>query len=874
MDAGEISGPLAPGTRLGPYVVGTLLGAGGVGRVYRARDSRLDRDVALHVLHAHGAEFPEFEHEAKAVAALSHPNVVAIHDYGEAQGHRYLVSELLEGRTLREVLGAGPLPARRAIETALQIAHGLAAAHDKGILHLDLKPENVLITRDGRVKVLDLGVTRATATGADLGALGYRSPEQLSDEAVTAASDIFSFGAVFYEMLSGERAFAGESEAARRRAVLSEDPPPLSSTTSGMTSGLRQIVRRCLEKRPEERFQSARDVAFAIEAIANHGAVPAPEARPATRRGLRAIGTLAAALALLLAGGIIGQTLGSRSPPPTPQALPAVMLRTLTTSGRDTSPATSSDGRLIAFRSDRDGRGRIWLRQTASGDEGALTSGPDDFPRFSPDGASILFTRTHGSRFSLFRVPILGGEPRLVVDDASDADFSPDGETIAFIRWGPTTTQPQARLMVATADGSGAREVAKLDNRWRACPRFSPDGAHVAVTGPGQQPGTPSSVEIVPVAGGEPRRVPAASAVGYLSCVAWMSPHRIAYVQGESWVQNNPARIVDHDLATGVARYVPSSPSPSSTLDVIGESALLFEAWSAPLNLREARIGGTRRGRWLTRGMGVNRQPVYSPDGAWIVFSSNQGGNLDLWAVSPSSGAIRRLTDHPAEDWDPAFAPDGQLLWSSRRTGNFEVWRAAGDGSGAAQVTNDGVSAENPSATPDGWVVYASAHPSHAGVWKVRFDGSRATYLVRGGALPEASPDGRYVVYQTFLSPGRMEVGVLRIEDGAKVFEIIIDGRASTLSESLGRPRWMPDGRQIAFLGLSAGRHGVFVQDFVPGRDTRATRRALGGLDGDEATESFGISPDATRLVLARWAKNHSLMIATGVAGIGLSHSP
>jgi Tol biopolymer transport system component len=260
---------------------------------------------------------------------------------------------------------------------------------------------------------------------------------------------------------------------------------------------------------------------------------------------------------------------------------------------------------------------------------------------------------------------------------------------------------------------------------------------------------------------------------------------------------------------------------------------------------------------------------VYSPDGAWIVFSSNQSGNLDLWAVSPASGAIRRLTDHPAEDWDPAFTPDGQLLWSSNRTGNFEVWRAAADGSGARQVTNDGFDAQNPTATPDGWVVYASGNPRHAGIWKVRLDGSGARRLVTEGRIPEVSPDGRYVSYRRPERPRRVEVAVARVDEGTKVFEIAIYVHRPTPSLRLGRTRWLPGGRQIAFVGQNLrGQTGVFVQDFVPGRDTHATRRPLGGFEGDEMTESFGISADGTRLVLARWTQNHSLMMATGVPGI------
>ena len=281
--------PLTPGSRLGPYEILAPIGAGGMGEVYRARDPRLGREVAIKVLpasfSADADRLRRFEQEAQAAGVLNHPNIIAVYDIGTHDGAPYVVQELLEGETLRAVLAGGRLSPRKAIDYALQIAHGLAAAHEKGIVHRDLKPENVFVTTDGRVKILDFGLAKLTHTeergqatnlptatagtepGVVLGTLGYMSPEQVRGKPADARSDIFSFGAILYEMLSGKRAFHGDSAADTMSAILKEDPPDLSVTNQNISPGLERIVRHCLEKNPEQRFHSAHDLAFDLEAL-------------------------------------------------------------------------------------------------------------------------------------------------------------------------------------------------------------------------------------------------------------------------------------------------------------------------------------------------------------------------------------------------------------------------------------------------------------------------------------------------------------------------------------------------------------------------------------------------------------------------------
>ena len=332
---------LSAGSRLGPYEILSILGAGGMGEVFRARDPRLGREVAVKVLPGSFSSDPErlkrFEQEARAAGVLNHPNVTAVYDIGTHDGAPYVVQELLEGETLRTRLSGGALPVRKAVEYAIQIAHGLAAAHEKGIVHRDLKPENIFVTRDGRVKILDFGLakltqaepagqqtnvptaTAGTEPGVVLGTLGYMSPEQVKGKPADQRSDMFSFGAILHEMLSGTRAFHRDSAAETMSAILREEPPDLSATNKNVQPGLERIVRHCLEKNPEERFQSARDMAFDLEALSGTSGAPAITAvpGPSSRRFLSA-GVAAAvmvALAALAIGFFAGKGRGAVEPP-------------------------------------------------------------------------------------------------------------------------------------------------------------------------------------------------------------------------------------------------------------------------------------------------------------------------------------------------------------------------------------------------------------------------------------------------------------------------------------------------------------------------------------------------------------------------------
>src|SRR5579862_2585026 len=425
---------LTSGTKLGPYEIVSPVAAGGMGEVYRARDTRLGRDVAIKVLPealANDADrLRRFEQEARTIAALNHPNILGIHDIGVHDGAPFLVSEFLEGQTLRQTVVAGPLPVRRATEYALGIAQGLAAAHEKGIVHRDLKPENVFVTRDGRIKVLDFGLaklvrpeenhepavtlTDPTLPGIVMGTVGYMSPEQVRGEPIDRRSDIFSFGAVLYEMLTGKRAFRRETPAETMTAILREEPQPLSDSGRQGPPELQRILARCLERNVARRFQSASDLAFAIESLSetSTGTSTAKRVSQPKSGRERLPWVIAAALLMGTAGWEILR----------PAAAPANPLEkahfTRITDFESVEASISPDGRFVAFISDHDGPFDVWLTQVGTGRLINLTQGragplpgPLRSVGFSGDGSEIWIGGGDvGMRLRL--MPLTGGAPR------------------------------------------------------------------------------------------------------------------------------------------------------------------------------------------------------------------------------------------------------------------------------------------------------------------------------------------------------------------------------------------------------------------------------------------------------------------------------
>jgi serine/threonine protein kinase/Tol biopolymer transport system component len=888
------------GVSLNQYRIVASLGAGGMGEVFRALDTRLNRDVAIKVLPREFASDPDrlrrFEQESKTLAALNHPNILTIHDAGVQDGTPFLVSEFLEGKTLREELSNGALPTRKATDYALQIAQGLAGAHTRGIIHRDLKPENVFIAKGGRVKILDFGLAKlqsnlkseisdskahadpnaptmadSTQPGMVLGTPAYMSPEQVRGEPADHRSDIFAFGCVLYEMLSGRRAFRRDTPVQSMNAVLSEEPPDLVAATDDPPF-MELILRRCLNKDPDCRFQSARDLAFAIEACTSRVSKPgaAGIAAPARRSRRNAVAITGTLVLLSFVAGFLTNNLRH---PARPFSAPGIHY--LTYSGHDYSPAASADGKRVCFSSDRDGIKRIWVKEVATGLESPVTSGPDDFPRFSPDGSMLLFTRSIGTGRSLFRVPLLGGEPSRIVDDALWGDWSPTGRQVAFIRWPEEGgSEPHSELYTVGIDGSALSLLHRFSGPRVSSPRWAPDGHSILI--PINDNGHPQSLALLDLRTGRLKTWPAPDPANLLSCAAWdRRGENIFCMQAESGSANSSgstAALFRLPLRGDGYQKVLWSPQHGSILDVLPNGNIVMDARSSREVLREIPIGsGGGSARSLTLGGSTDRQPAYSPDGKEIVFSSNRSGNLELWALSRSNLVARRLTDNPANDWDPGFSADGKtLVWSANRSGNLEIWIANADGTAPRQVTHDGFAAENPTMTPDGrWIVYSSSHPEKAGVWKIHPDGTGAVRVsdsqTAGNA--EVSPKGQYAAFIDNKRTSLSVIRVLELESGKTVpFEIQIPVIKQTAAV-LGRVRWMPDGKSLIFIAQTdRGINGIYIQDFVPGKDTSDTRRLLTPIDEENSAESFGISPDGRFITIACWEQFFSIMVTDGLA--------
>jgi Tol biopolymer transport system component len=519
------------------------------------------------------------------------------------------------------------------------------------------------------------------------------------------------------------------------------------------------------------------------------------------------------------------------------------------------------------------------LKQLAGGGEAALTSGPDALPRFSPDGSMLLFDRLDAAHPSLYRAGVVGGEARKLVEDAAEGDWSPDGRQIVVLRWKARGGITDSSFGIAPADGGEPREIARVAGHQVIHPRWSSDGETIAATEIGAG-GANKSLFLVDVKTGKVRMVPTLVA-GLVSAPAWSAGgDDLVYMQSESVVANvtsSTGRVVRHNVRSGRSETLFWSPTNSDVLDIVGPGRLVFDGRSQRQNLQEIPLVDgkpvTASGRWLTQGSSTDRQPAYTPNADWVVFSSTRSGNLDLWEVATKTGAVRRLTDDEAEDWDPAFTRDGKkLLWSSNRSGNFEIWIAESDGSGARQLTQQRQDAENPTVTPDGsWIVFNQGTGPNVGIWKMHLDGTGAQKIVSGNTvLPEVSPDGQFVAYRTNLRTDLTAVRVSRVSDGSPApFETHLQVNSGFSANSVGRTRWMPDGRGLVFVGQDErGNYGLYAQDFAPGQDTSKTRRRLVGFESGLSTESFGISPDGSRIAIAGWEQVFSLMIAERVAGV------
>ena len=597
---------LGPGARVGPYEVLALLGEGGMGQVYRARDERLSREVAVKVVHAGLAQDAErlrrFEHEAKAAGVLNHPNIVAVYDTGQSDGSPYIVSELLQGETLRDRMATGALGTRKAVEYGVQIARGLAAAHEKGIVHRDLKPENLFLTKDGLVKILDFGIAKlggpgqeragtdvatlahtGTNPGTMLGTVGYMSPEQVRGLPTDHRSDLFSFGVVLFEMLTGKRAFKGTTAADTLSAILREDPTEaIGATEAGLPAGLLRVVRRCLEKAPEDRFQTARDLAFALEGATT------TESRPALtvamkRRGWRPIPVLLASVGLLAGAGAVFWLGRHSAPPPAPPSYQRLTFRV----GNVGAARFTPDGETIVYDAAW-GASPSELFSTRAGATADRSLGLRDaviLDVSSRDEMAILlrprvlsFNAREGT---LARAPLAGGTPRELLEGVLAADWSPDGKALAVIH----AVGERYRLEYPIG-----RVLYEPDPPvWLNDLSVSPDGTRVAFV---EHPVTGDARGGISIVGANEPRRSLASGFTAVDVPRWSPDGR------EVWFSASRAGGVPHQFLavslTGRERVIAEQAGPASVLDVSPSGRVLIRRQTLWVDTRARAKGASQ----------------------------------------------------------------------------------------------------------------------------------------------------------------------------------------------------------------------------------------------------------------------------------------
>jgi sugar lactone lactonase YvrE len=638
------------GTHIGPYEILAPLGAGGMGEVFRARDTRLGRDVALKILPSLFATDTErlrrFEQEARAAAALNHPNILVVFDIGtapstsSAHGIPYVVSELLEAKTLRQVLDGGALTPRKAVEYGTQIASGLAAAHAKGIVHRDVKPDNVFVTKAGRVKILDFGLakiaeeaatdgSRATMAHTDpgmvVGTVGYMSPEQLRGEPVDARSDVFSLGADLYEMFCGERAFKGKTAVDTMSAILKEDPADFPADVHAAAPAIERIVRRCLEKNVEERFQSARDIVFALDAISTTSGVrpAAAEAAPANRR--MGIPVAAAVAAIVIAGAgayFAGATFGSTAS--APPSLAQLTFRTGTVRGA----RFSLDGQTVLYAAAWEGQPiKLFSTRAGNPESSALTLPNADLRavnRKTGEMALTLAAKTSGTFYTqgtLARAPITGGAPRPILENVIAADFTPDGTEMAAIIGEASGYRIQFPL--GTDRVRTPNSISDL--------RVSPDSSHAAFIAHGPS-GDDGAIQVIDRTG-PPRTLSA----GWLSTqgLAWSPDGKAVWFTG---TKSGTLSQLWSVTLTGQERMLYRAPMRLQIEDVAPDGRVLVSGVSVGARVRTGSIRErTERDlSWFDYGTSVS----ISADGKTIAFNESGEGAGSTYGifVRPTNG--------------------------------------------------------------------------------------------------------------------------------------------------------------------------------------------------------------------------------------------
>jgi Tol biopolymer transport system component len=857
--------PLSPGSRLGPYEIVAALGAGGMGEVYKAKDTRLDRVVAIKVLASHLSASPElqqrFEREARAISSLSHAHICTLYDVGHQDGVDYLVMEHLEGESLAQRLARGPLPPEQVLRLGVEIASALDSAHRQGIVHRDLKPGNVVLTKSG-AKLLDFGLAKIaagpivgtaldgltslpteavggaplTTEGTLLGTFQYMAPEQLEGKEADARTDIFAFGAVLYEMATGRPAFAGKSRASLISAIMSSSPAPIASVQPLTPPALERVVRTCMAKEPDDRWQTAHDVMLQLQWIAEGGSAAGLPAPVAARRARREhLAWAIAAIALIAAGALAFRELAR------PRPAPATMRFTITAPTGIRSmglPRISPDGLTLAFdATDSTGRNSIWIRPISS-----LTANPlpgtdgAGRPFWSPDNRFIGFV----ANGKLKKVPVAGGPAEIVCDTpptGSDGTWSRDG----VILFDGGDKDPIRRVLAS--GGVAAAEVASDSTGESAWPLFLPDGKHFLFT-----KGVAGKFELAASELGS-RKI---KLLGIkVSRVEYSPDGYVLFVRDQSLLAQrfDARRLALSGDPFPVADPLASTPFGHANFSVSANGVLVYRNSA----------GSTGRLVWLDRtGRELEtvappadyRSPALSPDGRRIAIRrrDRESNNLDIWIMEPARGTATRFTFDPSNDGNPLWFPDGShvVYGSDREGGVMGLYVKSASGLGEdEQLCRGHLSIWADDISPDGkYLMFTDFTPeTDADLLVMPMEGDHKPRVFLRTPFTEThakfSPDGRWVAYSSTES-GRPEVYVQAFEGTTGKWQVSTSGGFE--------PHWRADGKELFFASTDGKLMAV---DVKPGATLEfGVPKALFDMQAVPGIRNnFVVAPDGQRFL-------------------------
>jgi Tol biopolymer transport system component/serine/threonine protein kinase len=842
----------AAGKKIRHYQLVSLLGAGGMGEVWLARDSQLERNVALKLLPEQftrsETHLRRFAQEARAASALSHPNIITIHEIGEADGTHYIVTEFVEGQTLRQLL-SGSLPLPSMLEIAIQVTDALIAAHRAGIVHRDLKPENVMMRPDGLVKVLDFGLAKliglrnadygsrideaetflqtpqvnqhptiripqSTDPGTVMGTISYMSPEQSLAQPLDHRADIFSFGVILYEMVSGRRPFDGSSNAAIYDAILHDTPVPVTTLQPELPHELQSIIERALEKIPERRFQTAAELKAALISLKHEsgsgavapasGAIPQPF-HQSDRRGRHGWIPQAAIVALvMIIPAVVGywRWVGAEITP----ALRAASFTQLTrTPGQEIYPSLSPDGKTLIYAGDQAGTWDIYFQRVTGSTPINLTKDSaaplanDTQPAISPDGEQIVF-RSDREGGGIFVMGATGENVRRLVDHGHNPAWSPDGQEIAysdgsFAMPSERGNFPGPLYVVKLATGE-TKQVTEMD---AVQPNWSPHGHRIAYWG--IMRGGQRDIWTVGVHGGDPVAVTSDPALDWNPI--WSPDGRYLYIASDRGGSMNLWRVpIDEQSGKVLGKPEPVT-TPATYSGYIGFSRdgrhLAYAQVVHQINLQQvnfdpvkARIKGEPI--WITQGSRIATDPDFSPDGARVVFGATGDKQEDLFIVRRDGAGLRQITNDKYKDRAPRWSPDGeQIIFFSDRSGRYEYWIIKPDGSGLRQFSyTSGPGAQAPLWSPDGLRLLCNLQTGPSIILDPNSPWSQQTPQV----LPAGAPAG--LMMWSWSADGRKLAG-----HGNGIYGYSFDSHRYELLTEFGmKPVWLNDNRRLLFYSL------------------------------------------------------------------------